>query len=94
MSKTVIALLVGILLGATGSRLLVPTPEAATEVYEEQAAVAPVVLPDLPEPYYRVLFENDDLRLVDHRLPAGESEPEHTHAPHGGFLHPGRARSC
>ena len=28
-----------------------------------------------------MLFENDAVRIVDHRLPPGESEPEHTHAP-------------
>jgi hypothetical protein len=34
---------------------------------------------DLPAPYYTVLWENDAIRLVEHRLEAGASEPMHRH---------------
>ncbi len=42
---------------------------------------APITLPDLPEPYYKVLFESDAVRIVEHQLEPGEREPEHTHPP-------------
>jgi hypothetical protein len=38
-------------------------------------------LSPLPEPYYLVLFENDHVRVVEHRLNPGESEPMHSHPP-------------
>ncbi len=81
MSKTVIALIVGIVLGAAGSRLYTSTPEAASEAQAEPAGEATATLPDLPEPFYKVLFENDAVRIVDHVLETGQTEPEHTHAP-------------
>jgi hypothetical protein len=79
MKQTVIALIVGVLLGAAGSYFFSGGSEAETEPQAEPAAVA--TLPALPEPYYKVLFENDAVRIVDHVLEPGESEPEHTHAP-------------
>jgi hypothetical protein len=39
------------------------------------------VLRPLPAPYYSVLFENDHVRVVEHRLNPGESEPMHSHPP-------------
>lgn len=39
------------------------------------------MLSPLPEPYYTVLFENDYVRLVEHRLDPGEREPMHDHPP-------------
>jgi hypothetical protein len=36
-------------------------------------------LGDLPAPYYAVLWENDEIRVVEHRLEAGEREPMHFH---------------
>lgn len=83
MTKTVITLVVGILLGATAARLYGPSPEEASAEPVENAIVT---LPELPEPYYTVLFENDAVRVVDHRLAPGESEPEHTHAPMVGYF--------
>jgi hypothetical protein len=77
MSKTVITLIVGVLLGAAGSWLIATASEGETDAAAEVA----VTLPALPEPYYTVLFENDAVRIVDHVLEAGDSEPEHTHAP-------------
>ena len=84
MSRTAIALFVEILLGAAGARLYVPSSEATSE--EQAEPETPVTLPDLPEPYYKVLFENDAVRIVDHRLAPGEREPEHTHAPMVGYF--------
>jgi hypothetical protein len=73
MKQAVIALIVGVLLGAAGSSFFSGGSEA------EPAVVGS--LPALPEPYYKVLFENDAVRIVDHVLEPGEREPEHTHAP-------------
>jgi hypothetical protein len=81
MSKTVIALIVGILVGAVGSRLYTATPEATHTQQGEAEAEPTATLPDLPEPYYTVLFEDEAVRIVDHLLGTGETEPEHTHAP-------------
>ena len=39
------------------------------------------LLEDLPSPYYKVLFENDDVRIVEHILNPGETEPMHNHPP-------------
>lgn len=33
----------------------------------------------LPTPYYSVLFENESIRIVQHILKPGESEPMHNH---------------
>jgi hypothetical protein len=38
-------------------------------------------LGSLPAPYYSILFENDDVRVVEHRLEPGEREPMHEHPP-------------
>ena len=81
MNKIVIALIVGILLGAVGTRVFIAAPEAASEPQTGTTAQATAKLPELPEPYYKVLFENDAVRIVDHKLETGGTEPEHTHAP-------------
>ncbi len=81
MSKTVIALIVGILLGAAGSWLYTAAPESTSAPQAEPTAQAAATLPDLPEPYYKVLFENDAVRKDDHQLEIGGTDPEHTHAP-------------
>lgn len=81
MSKTVITLIVGILVGAVGSLLYTATPEATPAPQAEAGAGSTATLPDLPEPYYEVLFENEAVRIVDHLLETGETEPMHTHAP-------------
>lgn len=39
------------------------------------------LLEELPSPYYKVLFENDDVRIVEHILNPGETEPTHNHPP-------------
>ena len=38
-------------------------------------------LGELPIPYYSVLFENENIRVIDHRLNPGETEPMHSHPP-------------
>ncbi len=79
MKNSVIALTVGMLVGVVGSWIY---PSLMGGAESSPANQTPVVsLPDLPEPYYRVLFENEAVRVVDHRLAPGEREPEHTHPP-------------
>jgi len=39
----------------------------------------PAELEKLPEPYYTVLWENDDVRIVEHRIPVNDEEPKHSH---------------
>ena len=39
------------------------------------------VIEELPKPYYKVLFENDNVRIVEHKLNPGEIEPKHNHPP-------------
>lgn len=80
MGKTIVTLLVGVVLGAAGPWLFMGS-QTGPEPGSESAPAATAVLPSLPEPYYKVLFENDVVRIVEHRLETGESEPEHTHAP-------------
>ncbi len=81
MNKIVIASIVGILLGAAGTLLITAAPQTAFEPQAEHPAQAIATLPDLPVPYYNILFENDAVRIVDHQLEPGDIEPEHTHAP-------------
>ena len=33
----------------------------------------------LPEPFYSVLWENEHVRIVEHYMAPGDSEPMHTH---------------
>ena len=82
MSKTVMTLIAGVLLGAAGSWLISTASEGESSLVAEVA----IDLPDLPEPYYTVLFENETVRIVDHRLGTGETEPEHTHPPMVGYF--------
>jgi hypothetical protein len=81
MNKTVIAIIAGIFLGVAGSQFFNAGSEPAAEPLAEPTPEPAATLPDLPEPYYKVLFENDAVRIVDHQLQPGETEPEHTHAP-------------
>ncbi len=41
----------------------------------------PSVAAALPQPFYSVLHESDAVRIVEHRLGPGESEPMHYHPP-------------
>ncbi len=81
MIKTIITLVAGVVLGVAGSWVLSPMPQVEPESELESTAQEAITLPSLPEPYYKVLFENDAVRVVEHRLEAGDSEPEHTHPP-------------
>ena len=81
MNKTVIAFIVGIAFGAAATWLSITTPEVANEPQTKPAAQVSAPLPELPEPYYKVLFENEAVRIVDHQLETGGTEPEHTHPP-------------
>ena len=80
MGKTIVPLLVGIVLGTVGSWFFFAS-QTEPERQAESAPEASAALPGLPEPYYKVLFENDVVRVTEHRLEAGDSEPEHTHPP-------------
>lgn len=40
----------------------------------------------LPQPYYTVLWENEDVRIVEHRLEAGAREPMHSHPRMVGYF--------
>ena len=75
MNKIAIAFTVGIVLGAAGTWFFTAAPQT-----ERPVQTIPT-LPDLPAPYYTVLFENDAVRIVDHQLDPGGIEREHTHAP-------------
>ncbi|MBL8979307.1 MAG: hypothetical protein JNM53_12885 [Gemmatimonadetes bacterium] len=67
MVKWVLAAGVGFLLGsATTAGLRAPATRA-------------VALGDLPKPYYRVLWENHEIRVVEHLLEPGDREPMHYH---------------
>jgi len=81
MNKIIIALFVGILLGAAGTWLISAAPQTTSEPQAERPVQAIATLPNLPAPYYNILFENDAVRIVDHQLDPGDIEPEHTHAP-------------
>jgi len=66
MVKWVLAVGAGFLVGLATPAVLRPATQA-------------VALGDLPKPYYRVLWENDEIRVVEHLLKAGAREPMHFH---------------
>jgi hypothetical protein len=70
MKNPWVGLVVGIVLGAVAVLLYSSAQQPRVEV-----------LPPLPAPYYTVLFENNHVRVVEHRLNPGESEPMHSHPP-------------
>ena len=70
MKNTLIALFAGVGIGIVAALL-----------YSSASRSEPATLEALPEPYYSVLWENDHIRVVEHRLEAGDSEPMHTHPP-------------
>lgn len=65
-----VAMAVGVVIGAV-----------AVLLYSSRREPPSVVLDSLPTPYDTVLFENDHVRVVEHRLNAGETEPMHSHPP-------------
>ena len=38
-----------------------------------------IVFHDLPEPYYKVLYDNEDVRIVEHIMQPKDEEPLHIH---------------
>lgn len=67
MVKWVLAAGVGFLLGL------------ATTTVVRAPATRVVALGDLPKPYYRVLWEDHEIRVVEHLLEPGAREPMHSH---------------
>lgn len=72
----------GLLLVLAGFALGLATAAVFPAPKESQTAE----LSDLPEPYYTVLWENDNVRIVEHRLEAGEHEPMHAHPKMLGYF--------
>ena len=66
--KSTLLVLIGIAVGVT-----------AMAIYTKNLASSSGQLGHLPEPYYKVLWENGDIRVVEHRMKPGESEPKHSH---------------
>jgi hypothetical protein len=67
MVKWILAAGAGFILGLTTSSLF-PAP-----------ARKAVTLGELPKPYYKVLWENNEIRVVEHLLEPGDREPMHFH---------------
>lgn len=78
--KQILTLIVGIVLGAIATYFVAGASSDFDDTSTSTAAVA-AALPQLPEPYYEILYENDTVRIVSHRLSPGASEPEHRHPP-------------
>jgi beta-alanine degradation protein BauB len=70
MKKTTVCLLGGTVLGAL----------LATVAFAVSANMASAQDPaKLAPEYYKVLLENDQIRVIDYRLKPGEKEPVHSH---------------
>lgn len=67
MAKWILAAGAGFILGLATTPLFSSPPRRA------------VKLGDLPKPYYRVLWENEEVRVVEHLLEPGDREPMHFH---------------
>ena len=66
--KGILLVLLGVAIGVSVSAIYTTTTGSNTMELEH-----------LPEPYYSVLWENEDIRIVEHRMEIGESEPKHSH---------------
>lgn len=66
--KRLILVLLGVAIGISVSAIYATITEPNTTELEH-----------LPEPYYTVLWENEDVRIMEHRIEIGESEPRHSH---------------
>ena len=62
--------LAGLLIGALGL-YLIQYLSAKTKASSEM----------LPVPFYTTLFENDEIRILNHVINPGEGEPKHSHPP-------------
>jgi quercetin dioxygenase-like cupin family protein len=70
MNTKLIYLIVGAVIGA-GTVLIFDKLNQSNKIRFEE----------LPKPYYNVLFENNNVRIVEHKLNPGEDEPMHNHPP-------------
>lgn len=68
MNQKILLVLVGFVLGFSVARFL-----------PAENAPPTVALDELPRPYYSVLWENEHVRIVEHSMAPGESEPMHSH---------------
>jgi len=68
MKSNLLSLIAGILIGAGAIILFRPSSKITKQKLET-----------LPTPYYKILYENDDIRIIDHNLNLGEIEPMHHH---------------
>ena len=68
MIQKLLLVLIGLMLGLIVARLL-PTNSLPPSVE----------LDELPKPFYSVLWENEHIRIVEHNMQPGDSEPMHTH---------------
>jgi hypothetical protein len=75
MGKGLLLLLAGFALGLSAAIFFRSTPDQRR-----------VELDALPQPYYTVLWENEDVRIVEHRLEAGAREPMHSHPRMVGYF--------
>ncbi len=70
MKTRLINLIIGALIGA-----------GIVLIFNKVNGPTKIVFEELPKPYYNVLFENDNVRIVEHKLNPGEIEPTHNHPP-------------
>ena len=68
MVQKILLTFIGFILGLMAASFL-PTSDSAPTVE----------LDELPKPFYSVLWENEHIRIVEHSMQPGESEPMHTH---------------
>jgi hypothetical protein len=74
MVKWILAVGAGFVMGLSAAALFTaPDKTAAT-------------LGELPTPYYKVLWENADIRVVEHLLEPGDREPMHFHPKMIGYF--------
>jgi len=70
MKSKLFNLIIGILIGAS-----------IVLIFNQLNKPNKIVFEELPKPYYNVLFENDNVRIVEHKLNSGDKEPTRNHPP-------------
>ncbi len=70
MNQKTLYLAIGLLIGIGSTVLFNLFVKTSAQEFE-----------DLPKPFYNVLFENENVRVIDHVLNPGETEPFHNHPP-------------
>ena len=68
MNQKLLLVMVGFIIGLSVAFVL-------AKIYLPHAAE----MEKLPEPFYSVLWENEHVRIVEHTMAPGDSEPMHTH---------------